>query len=488
MGSFHIAQSFINQQIQTKPLHQPANTASQLANLIATYGQQTIAQALQNLISQTLSGGVGNLVTSPKYLSIPTDRRENLLALFGSKDGSVSVRDNDGDGKISAGDAVTKRSRARNYLRAGRRYPIYSSINTQSRTLTAEDIANPKAKLLARQNVQNYGSIAGVSGGNLNVLDLDGDGRISVGDRVIKNNGNAKFSGYGKAITEKTVTESDLTEMKLSYMATINYDVKSLVEEISNSHVSVVDRDRDGKMSAGDVVELSGGFMGRIIRKKTLTQDDIKNGLPLAKHKTSNYDLLNFFEHGLQIKRSPEDIPEIKVLDKNGDGEISVGDTLVKLLRGKQVATRELTQSDLEDGLPLSYERTHKYDLKSIFYTSTANSGYDRSRLSSTVKVLDKNGDGFVGVGDVAVLYDRHSNQEISRKTITAEHLSRKAGGGYRKPSGFVSRFKQMFSRIKAAQPDHQIVKTEKPRRSGGFFASILNRMRTSTLIQSAAK
>jgi hypothetical protein len=390
----------------------------------------------------------------PHDIPLTPKQQERIVDLFsfiGHTDKKISVIDNDGNGKISAGDTAMLGSQQR----------ILN--DTTVRQITEP----PKGEQLKLSDQQKQHALSlfdtPVSRSMtyfVNVYDSNGDGKISKGDTAILMRSPSVVPavvGYHNSITEVEridVTEAQATQIngtkpnqalkltKAEHHAISKYfnhtPSPDIIDGLTVKFTGVVlDQDNNGKLSVGDVVKLqyNGGIAGfNEIQDHVLTKDDLKaiqtnQYKPIQLTPLEKKSISNHFNHtpptdtadGFSIRFTGT------VLDKDDNKELSIGD-IVKLHRTggfagvDEIYDHRLTQKDLDaiqgnnyKELPLnSKQQQRALNLFRPFHTG-----------GEVVRILDVNGDGKISKGDIAIHLERADPRQLNPEKTPEIELGR---------------------------------------------------------------
>ena len=285
------------------------------------------------------------------------------------------------------------------------------------------------------------------NGSTFRVIDRDASQSLSIGDEL-------EIVVGGDAVTTITLTAEDIAAINSDPLPQELVLTDAQHDALANYfnqgttvyNRSVIDQDGSGDLSVGDIAKLSiGGFAGNILVDHIITQQDLDaiNNPPPQELNLSQeqQDAI-----GARFNRLPPpfsaDFPTITYLgvatDQNGDGELSVGDT-VKLrttggFAGVDIIEDHVLTADDIDAIQadrsnplldisngLSNEQTQRLN-NALF------GGLAFTSAPSVQSVFDTNSDGKLSVGDYAIVSrfnETTGSEEISITQITQEHIDK---------------------------------------------------------------
>ncbi|HIO92785.1 MAG TPA: META domain-containing protein [Leucothrix mucor] len=324
-------------------------------------------------------------------------------------------------------------------------------------TITASNLQNldqpskelPLTKDQHQQTLNLFGYIA--SGNEkANILDTDGNGKISVGDIAML--GTQEHTLDEAAVRQITDTPSSKPFSLDDDQKERALDVFSAPVERSRNHfVNIYDSNGDGKVSKGDiaihmvtpsVAPAVVGYHSPVteVERVTLTEAQAaqingdKQALELNLSKQQHKDIASHFNKGTTTYTGT-------VIDKDGSGDLSVGDT-VKLsiggFAGNIPIDHSLTAQDIDaiQGgsnplLDISNGLSDKQKVRlsqAIFPQDIAYAG----NAPSLDSVVDNNNDSRLSVGDTIVVRrfnERTGQYDFSNQALTQVQLDRYIAG-----------------------------------------------------------
>ncbi|MCK5918847.1 MAG: hypothetical protein KAG34_10490 [Cocleimonas sp.] len=395
----------------------------------------------------------------PQSLTLSQQQHQNIAKHFnhGTTTYAGEVSDNDGSGTLSVGDTVK--------LTIGG----IADIKQVEHKLTADDIAtinnqpteSPTLKLSIEEQLRTSDyfhlkkntsphSLLSFMG---TAIDKDGSGDLSAGD-IVK-----LSSPEGKELTDYTLTADDIAGIKgerpriLQFTrpeqeAINNHFAKNTDGNVTTHTSRIIDRDGSNDLSAGDTVKQSVTTKeGRYFIDYVLTSQDIEsiktddgalpNQLSLTKDQQTAI--------GAHFNRTPA--PGVAdgettryegvALDRNGDGQLGVGDIVrlhvsggfTILGGGDNVMDYVLRQADVDS---INADKSNP-----LLDISNGLSDDQRGRLlnaisenpfiSSSAKVsaiFDGNTDKKISVGDTLKIID-DNGKSLDFYTLTEDDLNR---------------------------------------------------------------
>lgn len=398
--------------IQTKALKELTRLTSFQVNdtdLSGTLSEGDKIVATNGLIKTVTAADIKAI---EKKLTLSPDQKENITKGITSLNGEkLTISDEDGSGKVSAGDIVTTLHRHAFFIDP---VPVRNTLTAEN----AQQINGEYGKPLSTKKI-DIAILTDVL--NLNagkeyislVLDKNGSGTLSVGDKVLINPRDNTFTPFPTAYpifpsTYHTLTEKDLTAVNnlLAFQGAplnLTEGQKDKITTITGfANFKVEDADLSKSLSENDRVisettqqrfKLTAKNVNSIEKALTLTQQQQDN-------MTTEFKGVN----GANVTISDED----------GSGEVSAGDILST--RYLSIGRAFLTASGRQKLIPFTHV-LREGDAHYINGTGTPLKNTATDNLSNLGKILqlqtfleypkqilDIDGSGKLSVGDIVVV------------------------------------------------------------------------------------
>lgn len=398
---------------------------------------------------------------SPQTLSLSDSELNKLYdlpRLSQNRLGTIeNVLDSDGNKQLSVGDKVNFKQTTNQLDSAGQPIvktntlaldqhdlEIYSALQAPQQLSTAEQY-RVQQTLDRTTGPSGFGAIPQATGG---YYDNDGNGQLSQGDELelvsFKETSTANFTGP-YAVEKRSVDENFLNTYNPPQLLSLNSTDKTALENILFAGVnfvggnapritSIEDSDRNGRLSAGDKINLQ-QFTGQedaqgnpVIKTSSvsLTTEHLAklqnptnaNQLTLTTEQLANLNADNSFKNINFNQQATDHL----VLDVNKDGKLSAGDTIsgsytirtdtIGFNQGTLKAwSHTLTEDEVNDlngeyGDTLASSKNES-DYELLMKTTDVLKTQQMNPAQTVKVIFDKDGNNQLSAGDIAVIAGR---------------------------------------------------------------------------------
>jgi Ca2+-binding EF-hand superfamily protein len=293
-----------------------------------------------------------------------------------------------------------------------------------------EDQNPPRLELSAAQNknLQKLFGYTANSEKSIFVLDKDRNGKVSVGDEAIVFDNRADPApGNDGIIARKILSADDVKKIKANEVSEIpltNNQLSRIPDLFSflghtDEKISVIDKDGNGKISAGDIATL--GSKQVIFNDATARQITTPpKGEQLKLDDTQKQQALSLFE----TPSSRSTTYFVDVFDSNGDGKVSKGDTAILMkspsvipavegyhnskMEVERVSLSEAQAAQINGTKPpqqLKLTEAEHTAISNHFNRTSPDGVFDGLTVKFTGVAIDKDGNDKLSVGDVVKLH-----------------------------------------------------------------------------------